>query len=473
MKTKILLAALCLSVLFLLSFKTNHESEKIQETNKPNILFIAVDDLKPEINAYGASYISSPNLDKLASQSLIFDRSYCNIPVCGASRASILTGLRPTRNRFLDYSTRKDLDAKDIASLPMTLKQNGYTTISNGKIYHHDKDDKNAWNEIWHPKVKGNYYALEQNDTLRTQENRGPAYERGLVADTVYADGKIASKGIDDLQNLKKNGEPFFLALGFLKPHLPFNAPAKYWDLYDEKNIKFPENYLQPDSTPAEAFHNFGELRNYYGIPKGKTPIDDALAKRLIHGYYASVSYVDAQIGRVLDALEDLGLAENTIVVLWGDHGWNLGNHKLWTKHSTFESALRTPLLIKIPKVTKGQRNNDIVEYIDVYPTICELVGVKKPSHLEGVSLVPLFYDKPLHKNYAVSKFKDAVTLIKGDMFYTEWTDDKGNAYQRMLFDHETDPLELDNLAEKKAYKDLVTELAEELRQKWGKDFLN
>tara|TARA_R110002049_G_scaffold211595_3_gene382552 strand:+ start:2902 stop:4362 length:1461 start_codon:yes stop_codon:yes gene_type:complete len=448
------------------------QSVSAKTQSKPNILFIAVDDLKPEINFYGAPHIKSPNLDNLASQSMVFQRSYCNIPVCGASRASILTGLRPTRNRFITARTSKDKEVPNTPSLPMTLKNNGYTTISNGKIYHHGDDDKNAWNEIWHPETKGNYYALKENSDLRTADDRGPAYEFAEVADSVYSDGKIANKGINDLRKLKKAGQPFFLALGFMKPHLPFNAPTKYWDMYDKKNIKLPENYLQPKSTPFQAFHNFGELRNYYGIPKDRKPLDDELAKTLIHGYYACVSYVDAQIGRVLKELEDLGLAENTIVVLWGDHGWNLGNHKLWAKHVTFESSLRTPLIVKVPNLTKGEKNSNIVEYIDVYPTLCELVGVKKPAHLQGVSLSPLFNGKTLDKDYAVSKFKDAVTLIKGNLFYTEWTNNLGEPYARMLFDHTNDPLELDNLAEKEAYQEKVKYLAKELRAKWGKDFL-
>lgn len=449
--------------------------EKVSDKKslKPNILFIAVDDLKPELNFYGATHIKSPNLDKLASESMVFERSYCNIPVCGASRASLLTGLRPTRERFINARTRKDDDVPNVISLPYTLKNNGYTTISNGKIYHQGDDDKDAWHDIWHPNTKGNFYALKANSDLRTDDNRGPAYEMAEVADSVYSDGKIANKGISDLRKLKKEGEPFFLALGFMKPHLPFNAPTKYWKMYDEKKIELPENYLQPESTPSEAFHNFGELRNYYGIPKGKKPISDELAKKMIHGYYASVSYVDAQIGRVLQELDDLGLAENTIVVLWGDHGWNLGNHKLWCKHVTFESSLRTPLLVKVPSITKGEKNKNIVEYIDVYPTICDLTGVEKPTHLEGVSLSPLFIGKTVDKDYAVSKFKDAVTLIKGNLFYTEWTNDLGEPYARMLFDHTNDPLELDNLAEKEAYQNQVNALAKDLRTRWGKDFLS
>ena len=297
------------------------------------------------------------------------------------------------------------------------------------------------------------------------------AFENADVDDTAYFDGQIAQKGIADLRELKDKKEPFFLAMGFMKPHLPFNAPKKYWDLYDRNDIKLPESYIQPESTPKQAFHNYGELRNYGNIPR-KGKISDGLAKELIHGYYASVSYVDAQIGLVLDELKRLELEDNTIVILWGDHGWNLGDHKLWCKHVTFETALRAPLIIKVPGKTKGEKTNAITEFIDIYPSLTELVGVESPNTVEGKSFVPLLNGKIQEKDWAVSKFKDAVTLIKGNLFYTEWTKDDGVAYARMLFDYSTDPLELDNLAEKPEYQEKVKELALELREKWGKDFL-
>ena len=467
-KTKII--ALILSSLFpFLGNSQNHQK------SKPNILFIAVDDLRPELNCYGASQIKSPNLDKLAAEGLVFNRSYCNVPVCGASRASLMTGTRPTRYRFIDAYTEKDKDNPDAISLPLLLRNHGYTTISNGKIYHHQKDDNKGWDSRWFPKGNIRNYQLagniKENDQANLSQAGGVAFENANVSDTAYFDGKIAQKGITDLRKLKAQNKPFFLALGFMKPHLPFNAPKKYWDLYDRKSITLPENYVQPNTTPKEAFNNYGELRNYENIPK-KGDLSDDLAKELIHGYYACVSYVDAQIGLVLDELKRLDLEEDTIVILWGDHGWNLGDHKLWCKHSTFEKALRTPLIIKVPGKTKGTISNDIVEYVDVYPSLVELAGLKSPSTVEGKSFVPIINGKKSDKNWAVSKFKDAVTLIKEDLFYTEWTDDQGKAYARMLFDHKTDPLELDNLAEKPKYQKTVAELATELRQKWGKDFL-
>ncbi len=445
-------------------------SEVKQEEMRPNILFIAVDDLRPELNFYGETHIQSPNLDILAEQSIVFNRAYCNIPVCGASRASLLTGARPTRNRFINFSASKDADYPAPVSLPMHLKNNGYTTISNGKVYHHKNDDSLAWDEIWRPEEMYDY-ATDHYREIRKNTYRGMPMENADVHDSIYRDGKLALKAISDLKKLKDDGDPFFLAVGFYKPHLPFTAPKKYWDMYSREDISLPESYLQPESTPKQAYHNFGELRNYETVPKNGD-LDIKLEKELIHGYYACVSYIDAQIGLVLKELENLGLAENTIVVLWGDHGWNLGDHKLWCKHCTFETSLRAPLVIHVPGKTTGTTTDAITEFIDIYPTLCDLTGIEKPGHLEGESLVPLIESGIREKDYAVSKFKDAVTLIKGTLFYTEWTNDHGVAYARMLFDHATDPLELDNLAEKPEYKTRVDELSKELREKWGKDFL-
>jgi arylsulfatase A-like enzyme len=458
-------------MLVFISCKVRLQNQDKNTEGKPNILFIAVDDLRPELNFYGAKHIKSPNLDQLAASSLVFNRAYCNIPVCGASRTSLLTGTRPTRNRFIDYATMKDNDYPEAISLPMLLKQNGYKTISNGKIYHNKNDDARAWDENWRAVPLWNY-ALKESQEIRKKTKRGLPFESADVHDSVYVDGKLALKVMQDLQKLKDSKEPFFLTMGVSKPHLPFCAPKKYWDLYDRDTIELPESYVQSKSTPRSTFHNYEELRNYENIPK-KGDLPEDLAKELIHGYYAAVSYIDAQIGLVLDELEKTGLAENTIVILWGDHGYNLGDHKLWSKHVMFETALRSPLIIKVPGKTKGENTAVITEFIDVYPSLCELVGLEVPNTVEGKSFVPIINGKKSDKNWAVSKFKDAVTLIKGDLFYTEWTDDVGVAYERMLFDHKTDPLELDNLAEKPQYKEIVAQLSLELHQKWGEDFID
>ncbi|MDB4583740.1 sulfatase [Draconibacterium sp.] len=466
--TKLIVFALIVSFAEACSEPKSNESDQA----KPNVLFIAVDDLRPELNFYGADHIISPSLDKLASESLVFTRSYCNVPVCGASRASLLSGARPTRNRFIGFSTKKDDDFPDAVSLPMLFKQNGYTTISNGKVYHHKMDDSAAWKEIWHPEGSNRNYLLPENIALDAVEGqRGMPYESANVSDSAYFDGRIANKAIENLRQLKNHEQPFFLALGFLKPHLPFNAPVKYWEMYNRDEISLPDNYLQPQSTPAIAYHNSGELRSYYDIPK-TGDVSDEMAIQLIHGYYACVSYVDAQIGRVLQELENLGLEENTIVVLWGDHGWNLGDHKMWCKHCTFESSIRTPLIVKVPGVTNGKRCDNITEYVDIYPSLCELAGIKAPTHLEGESFVPLINGNKREKNFAVSKYHDAVAYVKGNMVYSEWVNENGEARARMLFDHSSDPLELNNLAEKVEYLEIVQQLSKELRERWGEDFL-
>lgn len=462
-------------LLWLCACANSDSTEEAAESTQPNILFIAVDDLRPELGVYGARHIKSPAIDQLAVQSLILDRAYCNVPVCGASRASLLAGVRPGRHRFIHYYTYLDKDYPGVTSLPKHFRNNGYATISNGKIYHNQDDDAAAWDEIWRPKSRNgsswrDYLNPANLAKDKSPDSRGMPYEKMEVPDTAYYDGRIAQKSINDLKKLKEKGQPFFLATGFLKPHLPFNAPTKYWEMYDSSTITLPENYVQPASTPREAFHNFGELRAYSGIPE-KGPVSDDMANKLIHGYYACVSYIDAQIGKLLATLEELNLADNTIVILWGDHGWNLGDHQLWCKHCNFESSLHVPLMIKVPGKTQGQRSNAIVEYIDIYPSLCELAGLPVPEHTNGESFVPLMEGGARKKDFAISKWHDGVTLIRGNLFYTEWLDENDEARARMLFDHATDPLELNNLAEAPNYQDTVQQLSQMLRENWGDDF--
>ncbi len=439
----------------------------------PNVLFIAVDDLRPELNVYGAAHIHSPGIDQLASESLVFTRAFCNVPVCGASRASLLSGVRPGMHRFVGYDTYLEQDYPGVTSLPKHFKNNNYTTISNGKIYHHSDDDREAWHEVWKPKqppgTSWQNYVTDENRVLERGETRGNPYENADVPDTAYFDGQIAQKSIADLKKLKKAGEPFFLAVGFLKPHLPFNAPSRYWDLYDSATIALPENYQQPASTPAKAFHNFGELRHYAGIPK-EGPVSDEMAHTLIRGYYACVSYTDAQIGKLLDALEALDLDKNTIVVLWGDHGWNLGDHQLWCKHCNFASSLKVPLMVKVPGKS-GKRTDAITEYVDIYPSLAELAGLSLPPHLDGESFAPLIDGAASQDDFAIAKYQDGVTVVRGDLFYTEYINEQGTAQARMLFDHATDPLELRNLAERAEYQSTCQELSGLLRSRWGDDF--
>ena len=434
----------------------------------PNVLFIAVDDLRPELGCYGRELISSPHIDRLAAEGTRFDRAYCNIPVCGASRASLLTGLRPARNRFLTYLSRADEEAPGILTLPGLFHQNGYTTISNGKIFHHDDDDSLSWDEIWHPVSNSpswRDYAMEDNIRRDTSDRfRGPPFERAQVSDSIYKDGKIARKTIRDLQKLKQKGTPFFLAAGFYKPHLPFNAPEKYWALYDGK-VSLPENNYPPENAPVESMHNFGELRAYAGVPP-EGPVSDQFALQLIHGYYASVSFTDAQIGKILEELERLELDRSTLVILWGDHGWNLREHGLWCKHCNFETSLHTPLIIRVPGMNQQGSTSEIVEYVDIYPTLCELAGLEPPAHLQGNSFRELLTDpEALSDGVAVCQWYAGVTTIRENWFYTEWIDDQDSAYARMLYDHDTDPEENINISEDPAHTKIIRELSAEMRR--------
>ncbi|MDT8302577.1 MAG: sulfatase-like hydrolase/transferase, partial [Sedimentisphaerales bacterium] len=394
------------------------------DKKRPNVLFIAVDDLRPQLGCYGHKQMISPNIDKLGAEGVIFLRSYCQVPVCGASRASLMTGVRPTANRFLGYDTWAQKDLPGALSIAKHFKNNGYHTISIGKIFHHRTDCLDGWSEDpYRPTGPWRNYRIEENIKLekKLSPKRGPAFESADVPDNAYFDGMIADKGISDLRRMKNLDKPFFLALGFFKPHLPFNAPKKYWDLYKREEIDLADNPFRPRGAPDAALHNWGELRAYHGIPP-KGPLSEDMARTLIHGYYACVSYTDAQIGRVLTELDRLGLRDNTAVVLWGDHGWNLGEHGLWCKHCNFETSLHSPLILRAPNIKAGSRTNALTEYLDIYPSLCELSNLPKPAHLQGKSFVPLLKNPNLPWKKAVFSRYFKGDSVKTDRYrYTQW----------------------------------------------------
>ena len=436
---------------------------------RPNVLFIAVDDLRPELACYGKQHIHSPNIDRLARSGVLFEQAYCMVPTCGASRASLMTGIRPTRDRFKSYQTLAEKDAPGITTLNTHFRTNGYYTVSLGKVFHNRKDNAIGWSEpAWRPTGIRPYHNPE-NERLHRQRSklqgkkRGPAWESfdGPIKD--YADATIAARAIKDLRRLKKHDKPFFMAVGFLKPHLPFVAPKKYWDLYDREEIHLPENYYAPTNAPEISIHTSGELRSYAGIP-GKGPVSDESARSLIHGYYACVSFTDAMIGRVLDELEALDLANDTIVVLWGDHGWNLGEHTLWCKHSCYETSMQIPLIVRAPEI-QGQRRPQLIETIDLYPSLCELTGLPSPKHLEGQSFASLMKDpEATWKSAAMGRFKEGDTIRTDDFRLTEYTDKMGNRIAQMLYDHTSDAGENENVASEQEAK--VDQLTKRLRAK-------
>jgi iduronate 2-sulfatase len=451
-----------------------------QEKKPLNVLFIAVDDLRPELGCYGHKQIISPNIDKLAASGMLFERAYCQQAVCAPSRASLLTGCRPDTTKVTDLKTPLPTVRPDLVTLPKAFKDQGYTTISLGKIYHHaEHDDPKGFSEMpWRPE-NGNFpwFALPDNKspTTGTEDNpplgkRGPPIEAADVDDNQYPDGQTCDRALEYLNKLKD--KPFFLAVGFLKPHLPFACPKKYWDLYDRNKIELPNNMYRPKGAPAIAFTNWAELRNYRGMPK-EGPLTDDQARELIHGYYACVSQTDAQVGKLMAELDRLGLRDNTIVILWGDHGWQLGEHAMWTKHTNFELATHAPLMISGPGIKPNQRTNALVEFVDIYPSLCELAKVPAPKQLEGTSFVPLLNDPTrAWKTAAFSQFphqnRMGRTLTDGRFRFTVWPPkDKGGKDELELYDHQTDPDENVNVADQPDQAETVKRMTALLASGW------
>lgn len=416
-----------------------------------NILFIAVDDLRPELGCYGQSQMKTPHIDALAQSGCRFERAYCMVPTCGASRASTFSGVRPSPTRFVSYLAWAEKEAPDATTLNTHLKKHGYHTISLGKVFHHREDCLPGWSQRpWRPSGTLSYF-LPENQTLHQQQQRtqprkrGPAFEAADVADDQYPDGQLARRAIGELRRLKQRDEPFFLAVGFYKPHLPFVAPKRYWDLYPFDSVQLPPNNFVPQDAPRESIHASGELRAYHGIP-AQGPVPEETGRRLIQGYYACVSFIDAQIGRVLDALRQEGLSDQTIVVLWSDHGWNLSEHTLWCKHSCYETSMKIPLIVRVPSLPGGITTRGLTESIDLYPTLCELAGIPVPEHVQGRSFVPLLLEpNQPWKPAAVGRFQQGDTIRTDRYRYTEYSTRRGQKLAEMLYDHLNDPHENTN----------------------------
>ncbi len=372
---------------------------------RPNVLFIAVDDLRPELGCYGASHIQSPNIDRLATRGVTFTKAYCQQAVCNPSRASLMTGLRPDSLKVWDLYTDFRKTRPEVVTLAQYFKQQGYFSTAIGKIFHNNLPDDLSWSE---PKLQIDGYPFDPDAVYRQPENvawlaslqaditaagrqeryidrfgqwylKHTATECVDLPDNVYFDGAQTDVAVAKLAELKERAEPFFFAVGYYRPHLPFNAPKKYWDLYDRNEIPLADNGYLPKDAPSMASNSMRELRGYSDFKGGPRPDQGALTEaeqRLLrHGYYASVSYIDAQVGRLLDALDSLGLAENTIIVLWGDHGWKLGEHSSWCKMTNYDIDTRVPLIVSAPGAKEnGNQCHRLVEFVDVYPTLCELV---------------------------------------------------------------------------------------------------
>ena len=453
-----------------------------QTTQRLNVLFIMVDDLRAQLGCYGKSFMQSPNIDALAKRGQLFERAYCMVPTCGASRASLMSGLRPHPTRFVSYTARADKDAPGFITMNQHLKNNGYTTISLGKVFHFPDDSADGWSQKpWRPKTSDyrdreaerQAIANHRKKYPKRSKVRGMPYEAFDSDDAEYRDHQIATQAIELLKQMqgknKTKSTPFFLAVGFFKPHLPFCAPKKYWDLYDFDSIDVPSNFQSPPDAPEGAVHQSGELRSYATIPP-RGSVSKLQARKLIHGYYACVSFIDAQIGRLMRTLDETGLNRNTVVILCGDHGWQLGDHGMWNKHSCFETSMHTPLIVSVPgqqpAAVPGARIAALTEFIDIYPSVCELTGITKPTHLQGTSFVPLLKNPDLTgKMKAVGRYRDGDTIRTDQYRLSEYREDKGTKQLRgrMLYDHKIDPHENVNLADRKSHQATVKNLSHQL----------
>ncbi|MGJ8698108.1 MAG: sulfatase [Verrucomicrobiaceae bacterium] len=407
-------------------------SASLHAAKKPNVLFIAIDDLRPELGCYGSEIAVTPNIDRLASRGLLFTRAYCQQAICSPSRASIMTGTRPDTNGVIEnYTYFRDANP-DIITLPQHFRSHGYETVNMGKIYHGRYNDaEKSWsrppaNKLVKTRPIPGGYGLPENQKIQ-RDNRaaltkkygkdkvggltssGPAFEGADVPDHSFVDGHSARLAIATLnQHLSaKPEQPLFMALGFSKPHLHFIAPKKYWDLYDPEKVPVAAHPDPPKDGAATGLHASFELRVRHGIPK-TGDMGPELSRTLMHAYLACASYVDAQIGMVLDELDRSGQRDNTIIMLWGDHGWHLGDMGIWGKATNYEIATRVPFIVQAPGMSNGvgRKSDSLVELLDMYPTLCDLAGIPIPDHLEGKSLRPILENPESEvKDFALSQY--------------------------------------------------------------------
>jgi arylsulfatase A-like enzyme len=498
-----------------------------QQSKKMNVLFIAIDDLKPNLGCYGDKIVKTPNIDRLAKMGTMFMSNYCQQSVCGPTRASLMTGMRPDYTKIWDLKTQMRDMNPDILTLPQYLISMGYNTAGVGKIYHPssaiNKIDPASWNQPY-PEATANDYPNGMGKPANTQyqnpatkllftekkqktsdndedaaSKKGPSTECLDVPDNAYEDGVNALFAKGQIISMSKMDKPFFLAVGFHKPHLPFVAPKKYWDLYNRSKMPLAEFQEHSSNGPEIAYHRSSELRNYTDIPEAATfnevgnhvRLKEEKQKELIQGYYASVSYTDAQVGILLNTLDSLGTLNNTLIVLWGDHGWHLGDHDLWEKHTNFEAATRAPLIIAAPGYAPG-KTQSISEHLDIFPTICDLVKVPIPAHLQGKTLKPILQNKQTQiQKFAISQYPRKLSKEEMDkgkftsnkimgyslrtnsyrltIWMNDFTTDQAfearKVFATELYDYTKDPLEKYNVFEDKKYTNIAQEMKNNMLQ--------
>lgn len=456
---------------------------------KPNILFIAVDDLRTELGVYN-SIVKSPNLDSLARTGSYFTRHYVQVPTCGASRHALLTGMRPSKPIHLsNKAIEKEISGKPEQVIPETFihkfKKEGYHTVGIGKISHsadglvygyeepvsNKKELPHSWSELlfdagqWETGWNA-FFAYADGENRQSLKKQVKPYEKGNVGDDGYPDGLTTKLALDKLKELKNKEEPFFMGVGYFKPHLPFNAPKKYWDLYDRNRIPLAPYPKIPEDTHLKSLHESGEF-NQYALGEEKAGlskiVSDTYAKKLRHAYLASISYIDAQIGKLWKELKVLGLDKNTIIVIWGDHGWHLGDQRVWGKHTLFENALKSTLIIKSPYLEHENKKVDhIVETVDIYPTLLELCDLKINHFVDGESFAHTMESIQKQSNgVAYGYFKNGITLRTDSYRLTQYYREEKPTVE--LYDHTRDPEESRNIA--KDNPEIVQELIPILKQ--------
>lgn len=446
-----------------------------------NVLIFYIDDLRPELGCYGVDAIKSPNIDALATAGVVFNRAYCQQALCGPSRISMMSGQYPSTTGIMDLWTPLTKAVPDAMSLPRYFKERKYVTYSFGKVYHHTRDDQKSWDTI-KPKPESVYANRQTLRAIKQREeegkkngvspeelrilSKGPAIEMADVKDEAYPDGKIAQQAIEALQ--QNSNKPFFMCVGLTKPHLPFAAPKRYWDLYDREQFSVPERSL-PTDAPSLAFTIWGELRAYAGIPSTGN-LSDAQTKELKHGYAASISFTDAQVGKVLAEVDRLGLRDNTIIVLWGDHGYKLGEYGAWCKHTNLELDTHVPFIVSAPGFAPGKRSNALVEMIDIFPTLAQLTGGDIPESCEGKSIRPVLENPEMpFRPFALSMYPRGKTVgysLRTDRWrYTEWINSETKQIMfRELYDHQDSPIAMENLAQRPEHQELVSRLSTQVK---------
>ena len=447
-----------LKSLFLISLQAVAVTVYAQQKN---VLMIMLDDLRPELGCYDHAIVKSPNIDKLAAQGTQFDRAYCQHALCAPSRASILTSTRPEKTGIQDLEDRVSVILPNAPTIPKVFKANGYETVGYGKIYHTGGDDASSFTKRVANLGSFKDYLLPENIAFRDANNvkLGPATEAPVAGDYEHLDGRMTLQVLEELKRIQN--KKFFLTVGFMRPHLPFTAPKKYWDMYDRNQIKVPAR-LKPSNLYAKTFHDWSELRAYTGIAETGF-LSDESTRQLIHGYYASVSYVDFLIGQIMNQLDVLGLRENTIVLLVSDHGWKLGDYGDWCKHSPMEIDNRVPLIISAPGLPVNKRSVSPVELIDIFPTLTDLCNIPTPTGLEGASLKPILnFPSAEVRSVAVNSYPRwgnelSMSVRSAKYRYTEWRNLTNNTLvSRELFDYESGFILGNNIAANPIHKEMM-----------------